>query len=163
SSRNDDPNARVSFDDYIEKMAENQKHIYYQAGADFLSIAKSPNLEIFRRRGIEVIYLTDPVDEFALKSLNSYREKKLTSIDSADVEIPEASVIEANAGESKGGTESGFSRVLELFREALGARVSDVRESKRLTDSPCCLVNVDGGLSTQMQRLLKMANKEFTE
>ena len=53
--------------------------------------------------------------------------------------------------------------MLDLFRAALGNRVSEVRESKRLTDSPCCLVNADGGMSTQMQRLLKMANKEFTE
>ena len=53
--------------------------------------------------------------------------------------------------------------MLELFRTALGNRVSEVRESKRLTDSPCCLVNAEGGMSTQMQRLLKMANKEFTE
>ena len=53
--------------------------------------------------------------------------------------------------------------MLDLFREALGDRVKEVRESKRLTDSPCCLVNADGGLSTQMQRLLKMANKDFPE
>ena len=66
SSRSDDPQARVSFDEYIAKMPENQKQIYYQAGGDFASIAKSPNLEIFRRRGIEVLFLTDPVDEFAL-------------------------------------------------------------------------------------------------
>ena len=59
--------------------------------------------------------------------------------------------------------ESGFTKVLELFRAAVGNRVSEVRESKRLIDSPCCLVNSDGGLSTQMQRLLKMANKDFTE
>ena len=65
-----------------------QTQIYYQAGNDFASIKKSPNLEIFRRNGIEVIYMTDPVDEFALQSLGSYREKKLTSIDSADIEIP---------------------------------------------------------------------------
>ncbi len=91
SSRSDDPQARVSFDEYLAKMPENQKQIYYQAGGDFASIAKSPNLEIFRRRGIEVLFLTDPVDEFALRSLGQFREKKLTSIDSADIEIPEAS------------------------------------------------------------------------
>ncbi len=81
-------------------MPENQKQIYYQAGTDFASIAKSPNLEIFRRRGIEVLYLTDPVDEFALESLGAYHEKKLTSIDSADIEIPEASATGEKEGES---------------------------------------------------------------
>ena len=165
SSRSDDPQALISFDAYLEKMPANQTQIYYLSGADFASIAKSPNLEIFRRRGIEVLYLTDPVDEFALKSLGSYQGKKLTSIDSADVEIPEAGATGEKSEESSApaGKESGFPRVLDLFREALGARVSEVRESKRLTDSPACLVNVQGGMSTQMQRILKMANREFTE
>ncbi len=163
SSRSDDPKALVSLDAYLEKMPESQKQIYYQAGSDLASIKKSPNLEIFRRRDIEVIFLTDAVDEFAIQSLGSYRDKKLTSIDSADVEIPEASASGEKSTEPTVAAESGFPKVLELFREALGARVSEIRESKRLTDSPCCLVNVEGGLSSQMQRLLKMANKEFTE
>jgi molecular chaperone HtpG len=145
-------------------MAEKQNQINYQAGADFASVAKSPNLEIFRRRGIEVLYLTDPVDEFALKALDSYRGKKLASIDAADIEIPEAAGG-TTEGEDAGSRakESGFPKVLELFRAALGSRVTEVRESKRLTESPCCLVNAQGGISTQTQRLLKMANKEFTE
>ncbi len=165
SSRSDDRQALVSFDAYLERMPANQTKIYYLSGADFASIAKSPNLEIFRRRGIEVLYLTDPVDEFALKALGSYQGKTLTSIDSADVEIPEAATTGEKSEETtpEAGKESGFSKVLELFRGALGTRVSEVRESKRLTDSPCCLVNVEGGMSTQMQRILKMANKEFTE
>jgi molecular chaperone HtpG len=163
SSRSDDLSAVVSLDDYIEKMPANQKYIYYFTGADRASVAKSPNLEIFRRRGLEVLYLTGPIDEFAVGALGKYKEKPLLSIDSADLEIPEA----GTAGE--GGkpdelepvAEAGFARVLELFRAALGSRVHEVRESKRLTDSPCCLVNVEGGPSSQMQRLLKMANKEF--
>jgi molecular chaperone HtpG len=165
SSREGDPRALVSLDAYLEKMPESQNRIYYLAGADLASIAKSPKLEIFRRRGLEVLFLTDPVDEFALGALGSYKEKRLTSIDSADVEIPETGSVETagqGATESQA-AESGFARVLELFRTALGARVRDVRESKRLTDSPCCLVNAEPGMSTQMQRLLKMANKDFVE
>ena len=69
------PEARVSLDEYIAKMPENQKHIYYQAGPDFASINKSPNLEIFRRRGIEVLFLTDPVDEFAINSLGTLQRE----------------------------------------------------------------------------------------
>ncbi len=165
SSRSDDPRALVSFDSYLEKMPESQKRIYYLAGPDRSSIAKSPNLEIFRRRGLEVLFLTDPVDEFALTSLGAYKDKPITSIDSADVEIPETGPeIETGKGAAETpAAESGFARVLDLFRAALGNRVSEVRESKRLTDSPCCLVNAEGGISTQMQRLLKMANKEFAE
>jgi molecular chaperone HtpG len=130
-------------------------------GADLSSLAKSPNLEIFRRRGLEVLFLTDPIDEFAITALITYQGKTLTSIDAADLDLPEtpetAEAVEPTA------RESGFPRVLELFRTALGGRVKEVRESKRLTDSPCCLVNADGGPSTQMQRLLKMANKDFPE
>jgi molecular chaperone HtpG len=165
SSGSDDPRALVSFDTYLERMPASQTRIYYLAGPDLASIGKSPNLEIFRRRGIEVLYLTDPIDEFALRSLDKYQGKALTSIDSADIEIPEtdtAAKLETPAAESPA-SESGFTRLLELFRAALEHRVSEVRESKRLVDSPCCLVNSEGGLSTQMQRLLKMANKDFTE
>jgi len=165
SSKGEDPAARVSLDEYLARMPAGQSRIYYVGGTDISSIAKSPNLEIFRRKGIEVLYLADPIDEFALTSLGSYQGKTLTSIDSADLDLPDTGpAIEPGpgAGESSG-KESGFERVRELFRTALGNRVSEVRESMRLTDSPCCLVNAEGGMSTQMQRLLKMANKQFPE
>jgi molecular chaperone HtpG len=167
SSRAEGPATAVSLDEYIGRMAEGQKRIYYLGGPDYAAVAKSPNLEIFRRRGVEVLFLTDPIDEFAITSLRSYQGKELTSIDAAELDLPEAggasgAAEPASAAESPA-KESGFARVLDLFRAALGDRVKEVRESKRLTDSPCCLVNAEGGLSTQMQRLLKLANKEFPE
>ena len=167
SSRSDDPQGAASRSTRISRRCRSsQTQIYYLAGTDFASIAKSPNLEIFRRKGIEVLYLTDPIDEFALKSLASYREKKLTSIDSADIEIPEAGTTGEKAGESTISARrrrAASPKCSSSSAKRSGPRVSEVRESKRLTDSPCCLVNVEGGMSTQMQRLLKMANKEFTE
>ena len=78
SSRGQDASPTVSLDDYIARMPEGQKRIYYLGGPDFASIAKSPNLEIFRRRGVEVLFLTDPIDEFAITSLRSYQGKELT-------------------------------------------------------------------------------------
>jgi molecular chaperone HtpG len=149
----------VSLDEYIKRSIPDQKAIYYLGGPDLASVKKSPNLEIFRRRGIEVLFLTDPIDEFVLSSLHTYDGKDLTSIDAADIDLPgtDSEVEPKTEPESKGG----LTRVLDLFRSALGDRVKEVRESKRLTDSPCCLVNADGSLSTQMQRLLKMANKDF--
>jgi molecular chaperone HtpG len=165
SSKSDDSKVRVSFDEYIARMPAGQERIYYLGGADLSSIAKSPNLEIFRRKGLEVLYLTDPIDEFALSSLRTYQGKELTSIDSADLDLPDTATTSAAdiKTDESSAKESGFSRVLDLFRAGLGNRVSEVRESKRLTDSPCCLVNAEGGMSTQMQRLLKMANKDFHE
>jgi molecular chaperone HtpG len=162
SSRGADPTALVSLDDYLARMPEGQTRIYYLGGPDYASVAKSPNLEIFRRRGLEVLYLTDPIDEFAITSLRSYQGKELTSIDSANLDLPKADEA-ATSPEEPANKESGFARVLDLFRAALGARVKEVRESKRLIDSPCCLVNAEGALSTQMQRILRLANKEFPE
>jgi molecular chaperone HtpG len=164
SSRGSSPTDAVSLDEYLARMPEGQTKIYYLGGPDHASIAKSPNLEIFRRRGLEVLFLTDPIDEFAITALRSYQGKDVTSIDSADLELPEGGETPTEpSAEEKKTQESGFPRVLDLFRAALGNRVKEVRESKRLIDSPCCLVNADGGLSTQMQRVLKMANKEFPE
>lgn len=162
TSHAEDPDAPASLDDYVSRAPAEPKVIYYLGGPDLAAVKKSPNLEIFRRRGLEVIFLTDPVDEFVLSALGSYDGRKLASIDAADVELPEEPKDQGKADEPAGGEPSGgLTRVLTLFREALGDRVQDVRESKRLTDSPCCLVNAEGGLSTQMQRILKAADRNF--
>lgn len=161
SSRAEDSATVTSLEEYISRAPAEQKPIYYLGGPDLASIKKSPKLEIFRRRGLEVIYLTDPIDEFVMSSLMEFEGHPLTSIDSADLDLP-ATESEAES-KSDTSTSTGFSRVLELFRQALGDRVQEVRESKRLTDSPCCLVNAEGGMSVQMQRLLRMANKDFPE
>ncbi len=161
SSHAENPDEPTSFDDYLKRAQAEQKAIYYLGGPDLSSIKKNPNLEIFRRRGLEVLFLTDPVDEFVFSSLGTYADHKLVSIDAADLDLPPEP--EKTEGEKPEETpKSGeIGRVLTLFKEALGDRVTEVRESKRLIDSPCCLVNTDGGLSPQMQRLLKQANKDF--
>jgi molecular chaperone HtpG len=154
--------AQTSLDAYVKRMPEDQKRIYYLGGPDLEAIRKSPNLEIFRRRGIEVLFLADPIDEFVMSALHSYEGKPLTSIDSAELELPGTDVETPETSKEEAAA-SGLNRLLERFKKALGDRVQDVRESKRLTDSPCCLVNVDGGMSTQMQRLLRMTNRDFAE
>jgi molecular chaperone HtpG len=167
SSRSEDSEPTCSLDDYVGRMPEDQKRIYYLGGPDLAAIKKSPNLEIFRRRGLEVLYLAEPIDEFVMNALGSHKGKPLTSIDSDDLELPETkkdeATIESTEESPRKTAESGFSRVLDLFREAVGHRVREVRESKRLTDSPCCLVSAEGGFSNQMQRLMKLANKDFPE
>jgi molecular chaperone HtpG len=161
SSHAEGSDALTSLDEYVKRMPADQKRIYYLGGPDLAAIKKSPNLEIFRRRGIEVLYLGDAIDEFVMSALHTFDGKPLTSIDSADLDLP-GTDVESTEKPSEGSA-AGFGRVLELFRKALGARVQEVRESKRLTDSPCCLVNPEGGISSQMQRLLKMTNREYTE
>jgi molecular chaperone HtpG len=168
SSHAEDPDAPTSLDDYIKRMPEGQKFLYYLGGPNLEAIKTSPNYEIFRRRNVEVLFLTDPVDEFVMSALGTYDGRAAVSIDSGDVELPPEPEGQGDDRAKEGGespadstSTAGLGRVLSLFREALGDRVKDVRESKRLTDSPCCLVNTEGGLSTQMQRILKMANKDF--
>ena len=165
SSAAEKPEVQTSLDAYVERCEEAQKQIYYIGGQDLASIERNPNLEIFRQRGLEVLYMTEPIDEFVAATLGEYQDRKLISIDSADVELPaaseEAERTEDDAEETQATSASGFAKVLDLFRTALGDKVQEVRESKRLTDSPCCLINPEGGMSVQMQKLLKLANKDF--
>ncbi len=160
SSHSDDASAVTGLDAYIARGVPDQKAIYYLGGPDLASIRKSPNLEIFRKRGVEVLFLPDAVDEFVVTSLHSFAGKDLVSIDSSDLDLPGADAEGKPEGD-EAKPAGGFGQVLDLFRSALGSRVESVRASKRLIDSPCCLVNPDGGLSLQMQRLLKQNNRDF--
>lgn len=163
SSNSTDPLVVTSLDEYIGRAPADQEQIYYQGGPSLSSIAKNPNLEIFRRKKLEVLFLTDPVDEYVLSNLQTYTDKKLISIDDPEVKFPESakdSEETPEQPESTTGTPA-FEKVLDLFRTALGEKVEMVRESKRLTDSPCCLVNPSGSFSTQLQKVLSMNNKDF--
>lgn len=166
NSTKTEANEFTSLDDYLERAGDDQKQIYYLSGPDAASMRLNPNLEIFQKKDIEVLLLTDPVDEIVLSTLGKYGDKPIVSVDAADVELPEGKEdAESKEGEEKeeesAEPESGFGKVLVLFKEALKDRVADVRESKRLTDSACCLVNPDGSMSTQLQQAMRMQNQEF--
>ena len=167
SSHFDDADALTSLDDYIERAPKEQKQIYYIGGLDVSSIKRNPNLEIFNKKNLEVLFLTDPVDEFVVSHLHEFDGKPLKSIDAADLEFPDSVDSEKQDDDSTEEEKSdekrpaGFEKVLTLFREGLGDRVEEVRESKRLTNSPCCLVNPEGAASAQMQKVLSMSNKDF--
>ncbi|CAN5893647.1 molecular chaperone HtpG [soil metagenome] len=156
STKSENPKAPTSLADYVKRAFEDQKAIYYLGGPDLAAIKKSPSLEIFRRKGIEVLFLTDPIDEFVMSALHKFEGKELKSIDAANIDLPGPDIETPPTA----ATSTGFGRVLTLFREALGDKVQEVRESKRLTDSPCCLVNADAHISTQMRRILAQANQE---
>ena len=150
SSRSEDPSAMVSLDEYIARMPEGQKKIYYLGGPTSPRSPRAPTSRSSAAAGSKC-FPHRPDRRVRHHLAGVYQGKELTSIDSADLDLPEADKGEI---ESRGtpAKESGYARVLDLFRAALGNRVSEVRESKRLIDSPCCLVNAEGGLSTQMQR-----------
>lgn len=167
SSHFDDADALTSLDEYAERAPKDQKQIYYIGGLDVSSIKRSPNLEIFSKKNLEVLFLTDPIDEFVVSHLHEFDGKPLKSIDAADLEFPESADSDKKDDDSETSEQSdekppaGFEKVLTLIRDALGDRVEEVRESKRLTDSPCCLVNPEGAASAQLQKVLSMTNKDF--
>ena len=149
----------VSLDNYIQRAVEGQTQIYYLSGPDLDALARHPLLEVFRKRNLEVLFLDDPIDEFALTQLRRYENKDLISIDSADVVFPE-STKPADESELKLKPKN-LTRTIELFRGALDGKISDVRESSRLTESPCCLINPQGTMSNQLQKVLSHTMKEY--
>ena len=163
----DKPEPLTGFSDYVKRAPEGQTQIYFVGGPDRKSLEKNPNLEIFRRKKLEVLFVTDPIDEFVLSNLRTFEGKDLVAIDSSKIEFPPAS-DEEKAEEAKSDEQqsaaaeaSGFQRVLELIRTELGDGVKEVRASKRLTDSVCCLVNPEGSMSAQLERVLSMGDREI--
>ena len=158
SSNSSDAETLYSLDDYVKRVAEGQEQIYYLSGHDLPSLNKHPLMEPFRKRNLEVLFLTDPVDEFALNHLGVFEGKQIISIDSVDVKFPESTNPPEEAAKT---APKGLTRVLELFKGALGDLTEDVRQSSRLTTSPVCLVNAQGGVSSQLQKILAQNMQEF--
>lgn len=168
SSKGASDNELVSLDTYLEGADDNQKQIYYLGGNDFNTIAKNPNLEIFRKKGIEVFYLADPMDEIVLSNLGKYEDFDIISIDSSEVKLPGESEEKTDSEETsekkeeqKESVSPEFEKVLSLFEEELKDDIESVTKSDRLTDSPCCLVMPEGAISSQMQKMLSMNNADF--
>lgn len=141
------------------------KKIYFLGGPDRAAIERNPNLEIFRKRDVEVLYLTDPMDELALAHLGRYKNHDIVSVDSAELPASDKDDDSDKPDDEKNQDDTdapvGFERVLTLFREALGDSVGEVKRSHRLTDSAACLVNPAGSMSTQMQKMMQQAQRDF--
>ena len=145
----------TSFKEYVARMASEQKEIYYVSGDHRETIERNPNLEYFKKHGIEVLFLTEPVDVFIVPSLIEYDKKPLKSIDKADIEVKPEEANEA------GVTESASTSLLTTFKELLLDKVEDVVASKRLVDSAVTLVVGKEGMDSQTERMMKMFNKEY--
>lgn len=157
----------VSLAGYCERASDEQKQIYFVTGTDQVAVLTDPNLEIFREKNLEVLVLTDPVDEYVLTNVGTYDDREIVSVDSADLKLPgsEEKAEDESAEEEKKQDEAdapnGFDKVLKLIKDALGDRVEDVRKSERLTSSACCLVNSKGAQSTAMQKVLQVNMPDF--
>lgn len=150
--------AGVSLADYLGRMKEGQESIYYIT-ADSLAAAKSsPQLEIFRKKGLEVLLLTDRVDEWMLSHLYEFEGKPLQSVAKGGVDLGKLQ----DEAEKKAADEAAeaFKPVLERLKAALKERAKDVRVSTRLVDSPACIVVDEGDMSSHLARLLKQAGQE---
>ena len=159
STQSDTPS--VSFADYKARMKDGQEAIYYIT-ADTLSAAKnSPQLEVFRKKGIEVLLMTDRVDEWALNFLNEFEGTALQSVAKGAVDLGKLQDdAEKKAAEDAA---EAFKPVLAKLKEALKDKAEDVRVTTRLVDSPACLVVKDHGMSTQLARMLKQAGQTAPE
>ncbi len=157
TSTSDSNDQTVSLADYVARMKSGQKGIYYLTGDTPQAARNSPHLEVFRKKGVEVLLLTDRVDEWMLSFLSEFEGKELMSIARGGLDLGELDdeadkqQAEAQAGEWKA--------VVEALKASLGERVKDVRVSVRLTDSAACLVSDEGDISGHLERLLKQAGQ----
>jgi molecular chaperone HtpG len=151
----------VSFADYVSRMKDQQKAIYYLT-ADSLEAAKSsPHLEIFRKKGVEVVLLTDRVDEWMLSFLREFDGKELVSVAKGDLDLGELADAQEKEAQAKVADE--YKDLVARVKSALGDKVQDVRVTLRLTDSPACVVVDRDAMSQHLQRLLKAAGQKAPE
>lgn len=154
------PETWSSLDDVVERMKPGQTELYYILGEDERSLIYSPHLDLFRKWNIEVIYLTDPLDSFMLLRLNKYQDHDLKNVAAADVHLPSEEPIEGETPAETKPSET-LEPVIARFKKQLGDRVSEVRTTDRLSDSPARLVDAEGSLNPEMQRVYKIINRDF--
>ena len=158
STQSEGDEQTVSLDEYIGRMPEKQEKIYYLT-ADSLSAARnSPHLEVFKKKGIEVLLLVDRVDEWLVSHLNEYKDKPLQSVAKGELDLGELEDKEDKEKAEKAAEE--HKELLERIKEALGDKVKEVRVSTRLTESPACLVVGDYDMSQNLARVLKQLGQD---
>ncbi len=150
----------TSLDEYIERMPESQKEIYYVLGDSVKSVANSPHLDPFKARELEVLYWVDALDPFVSPMLTEYKDKKLRNVDDAGLELPE--MDEAEEAETEDALpEAEFNQVIGRFVTTLGERVTEVRESKVLKSSPIRLVSPEDEVNRDMQRVQRYLDQNY--
>jgi len=140
-------------------MKEGQEHIYYIIADSFAAAKNSPHLELLRKKGVEVLLLTDRVDEWLMGHLHEFEGKSLRSVTQGDLDLSKIAGEETAEEESKPDPDA-FKGLLERVRSVLGDAVKEVRLSERLATSPACLVRGEGEMSAHLERLLRAAGQE---
>jgi molecular chaperone HtpG len=151
----------VSLADYVSRMKEGQEKIYYITAESFGAARSSPHLEIFRKKGVEVLLMHERVDEWVMANLTEFDGRKLSSVAKGDLDLGK---LEDEAEKKEQEKEAGeFKELTDKIGKVLGERVNDVRVTHRLTDSPACLVADPLAMSTNLERLLKAAGHKVPE
>jgi molecular chaperone HtpG len=159
STLTDSEEQTVSLDDYISRMKDGQEAIYYITADSFAAAKNSPHLEVFRKKGIEVLLMYDRVDEWLMSSLLDYKEKKFESVTKGELDLGKLE-DEAEKKEQEKTTQD-FKEILEKIKTTLGEQVKEVRVTHRLTNSPACLVKDEQDMSANLERILKQAGQEI--
>ncbi|WP_310600813.1 molecular chaperone HtpG [Desulfobulbus sp.] len=157
-----EPGSMISLDEYVGRMKDGQDKIYYINGPSRVAVEYGPYVELFKKRGIEIFYTLEPIDDFVLNHLGEYDGKKLVSADRADVSLPEPAA-DADPAAAQETAEPLAAAVLtslcRWMKEVLGDRIQEVKSSDRLVDSPAMIVNVDGYMTSSMERILKASGQ----
>jgi len=160
STHDEDSEKHVSLDDYIERMVEGQDKIYYLIAESHENARTSPHLEVFRKRGIEVLLMFDRIDEWLMSSLSEYGDKSFQDVMRGDLDLPGE---EADSADETEDESSDTAQLTERIQKVLAERVEAVRPSKRLTDSPACLVLPEFAMGAQMRRIMEASGQSLPE
>ncbi|MDP3875849.1 MAG: molecular chaperone HtpG [Methylobacter sp.] len=157
STHADTDKQNVALEDYVSRMKEGQDKIYYVTADSFSAAKNSPHLEIFRKKGIEVLLLSDRVDEWLVSNLDEFDGKHLQSVAKGDLDLGVLDAEEDKAAQEE--VSKDFEAVLKQIKDVLADKVSEVKLSHRLTESPACLVADVYGMSLNMERIMKDAGQ----
>jgi len=161
-SSESEPGQMISLDDYISRMKEGQDKIYFINGPSRAAVENGPYTEMFKKRGIEIFYTLEPIDDFVLNHLGEYDGKKLVSADAADIRLPETTGDEDKPEEQQEEAlpKDQLDALCTWIKERLGDKVQEVKTSTRLVDSPAMIVNVDGFMTSSMERIMQASGQE---
>ncbi len=159
STHDDVEEQKITLEDYVSRMKDGQEAIYYITADSFTAAKNSPHLEVFRKKGIEVLLLSDRVDEWLVNGLQEFDGKKLQSVAKGELDLSNFDSEEDKKEQKK--AEKKASSVIKHLKEVLGEKVEDVRVSHRLTSSPSCIVLNEQDMALYMQNLMKQAGHEM--
>ncbi|WP_444994162.1 molecular chaperone HtpG [Aliikangiella sp. IMCC44359] len=157
STNQDSEKQSVSLQDYIDRMKPEQDKIYYLVADNYATAKSSPHLEVYKKKGVEVLLMTDRIDEWAMGYLTEFNSKKMQAITQGDLDLGGLETEDDKKAVEKATEEN--SGLIEKIKNFLGEKVSDVKVSGRLSESPACVVSSDGGMSLQMTRMMKAAGQ----